>query len=453
MKKITLLLFSIFGTISYGQTAVDQEIDDIFSKEFSATSLNGATTQNLVFNFTASVLSDGIAEVCPDPIIEVNQDIEDTCMAFFNQGGLAQSYKPTQVNAAGAGIRLTMATSGLTVNLSLWDGLPNAGGTMIASGTSQTSGDVWVDVYWESVVEVTVGNTYYLNIDGDEELPCVLGSLTNPYPDGHVYANNYEPFVDFDFTFRTYSCDSGIDPFPAPYCGPLDYSTVEPITYVQIQAISNRSDAAVDGSPAHEDFTSVITDIIRAETHEITLEGNTDGNFDNRFVVFIDWNQNGVLDDDGEVYIIDQPLTNSTGEDGIQIVGDINVPADALLGNTRMRVKKNFNTARIDPCLAEGAYGQAEDYTINVLENLGVSDENMLAGFSFYPNPTTDMINLNSDKNIESLSIYNLLGQQVFISKVGATSTGINVSHLRTGTYVMKVSIDGQIGTYKLIKQ
>ena len=38
---------------------------------------------------------------------------------------------------------------------------------------------------------------------------------------------------------------------------------------------------------------------------------------------------------------------------------------------------------------------------------LGVS-EYSLDGFSFYPNPSSDVLNLKSIKNIENVSVYNL---------------------------------------------
>ncbi|MCZ4320229.1 choice-of-anchor J domain-containing protein, partial [Aequorivita viscosa] len=148
--------------------------------------------------------------VCGTPILEVNQDATNTCMANITQGGLAQSYIALEDQSAGAGIMFTDPSTGLDVNLSLWDGLPNAGGTMLASGTSQTDGTVWADVYWDPVVDVTVGDTYYIVIEGDPTLPCVAGDTTNPYPGGNVFANaGYNPFPDFDYTFRTYSCDGG----------------------------------------------------------------------------------------------------------------------------------------------------------------------------------------------------------------------------------------------------
>src|SRR5690606_30190744 len=130
--------------------------------------------------------------------------------------------------------------------------------------------------------------------------------------------------------------------------------------------ISNTSDATVNGSPALEDFTSIVGNMTAGEGYPIALEGNTAGNWTNRFVVFIDWNQNGILNDAGEVYEMDNTITNSNGTDGQQALGNINVPSDAASGNTRMRVKKIFGTTDfLDPCLGAG-FGQVEDYTINV---------------------------------------------------------------------------------------
>src|SRR5690606_34079802 len=155
--------------------------------------------------------------------------------------------------------------------------------------------------------------------------------------------------------------------FPAPYCGPLDFTAnVEPITLVEVAGISNVTSAVLNGTPDHEDFTAISGDMEAGMSYPIALEGNTDGNFTKRFVVFIDWNKNGVLNDAGEVYEITDLLINSTGVDGQQSNGTIDVTAGALAGTTRMRVKKQFGTTNyLDPCLATG-FGQAEDYSINV---------------------------------------------------------------------------------------
>lgn len=143
---------------------------------------------------------------CENPELEIDQNINDIGMAYMSQNGLAQSFKPLYPESAGVGIMFQSFSFGLDVTLSLWDGLPNAGGNMLASGTTQTNGNLWADVYWSSIVNVTAGNTYYIMIEGDSSLPMVVGSVYNPYPDGMLFSN-FEAFPDYDFTFRTFTCN------------------------------------------------------------------------------------------------------------------------------------------------------------------------------------------------------------------------------------------------------
>ena len=84
-------------------------------------------------------------------------------------------------------------------------------------------------------------------------------------------------------------------------------------------------------------------------------------------------------------------------------------------------------------------------------EILGVS-ENALEGFVYYPNPTNGALSLKSVNNIDTVAIYNLLGQSVLSSKIGATTSDLDISALTTGTYIMKVTVEGQTGPYKVLK-
>ncbi|MCG2420210.1 T9SS type A sorting domain-containing protein, partial [Aequorivita sp. F47161] len=62
------------------------------------------------------------------------------------------------------------------------------------------------------------------------------------------------------------------------------------------------------------------------------------------------------------------------------------------------------------------------------------------------------VLSLKAASNIEAVSIYNLLGQEVLRTEVGATTSDINLSGITTGAYVMKVTVNGQTGTYKILK-
>ncbi|WP_034259739.1 GEVED domain-containing protein, partial [Aequorivita capsosiphonis] len=86
------------------------------------------------------------------------------------------------------------------------------------------------------------------------------------------------------------------------------------------------------------------------------MEGGTAG-----FRVWVDWNQDGVFDTTAEVaYASSGYLSNQTGT--------ITVPADALEGDTRMRVVSHWlsTTGDVDPCETGFTYGEFEDYKFTV---------------------------------------------------------------------------------------
>jgi len=157
--------------------------------------------------------------------------------------------------------------------------------------------------------------------------------------------------------------------FPAPYCGPVTFTSgVEPITLVNFAGINNTSIPTIapgTDPSAHEDYTVITGNVSAGGTYPITLKGNSDGNYINYYRVYIDWNQNNDFTDAGESYDIGT-ITNSTGVDATQLTGSIVVPPTALAGTTRMRVMKRYNAYSTGPCQAGSGYGQAEDYSLTV---------------------------------------------------------------------------------------
>lgn len=247
---------------------------------------------------------------------------------------------------------------------------------------------------------------------------------------------------------------------PPSYCGPLAFENLfgegdEPITLVNFAGINNVSDDEEYLGNSHEYFLSQIGTVTQGQSYNITLKGNTAGNYTSYFAVFIDWNQNGVLNDPGEVYEVTQTITGSTGLDAMQAVHSIAVPATALPGNTRMRVKKVFDdTNLLSPCLGDD-YGQAEDYTVNVLDAQLAVNETVKKnpGLKVYPNPVSDILNINSDPKIKSVRIYDLSGKNVLTQTVDANKPAINVSSLSSGTYVITAETETGLQSAKIIKK
>lgn len=146
------------------------------------------------------------------------------------------------------------------------------------------------------------------------------------------------------------------------YCTSNFDSAVEPITHVSFEEIDNTSTDA-SFAPKTEYFLDLIANVEQGGAYPITVEGYTGGSFVNYVNAFIDWNQNGEFEAN-ELYYIGA-LYNSTGSDGQQVIADIQVPVDAELGATRMRVLKNWGENPVNAC-GQYSYGQSEEYTIQV---------------------------------------------------------------------------------------
>lgn len=86
---------------------------------------------------------------------------------------------------------------------------------------------------------------------------------------------------------------------------------------------------------------------------------------------------------------------------------------------------------------------------VNTLSNNHLSKFN----FSLSPNPAKNHIALNASKVVDSVEIYNSLGQSVKTVVLGATSNVVNIAALNKGVYIAKVNMAGLTGTYRFIKQ
>ena len=78
---------------------------------------------------------------------------------------------------------------------------------------------------------------------------------------------------------------------------------------------------------------------------------------------------------------------------------------------------------------------------------------NTLEGFTLYPTIVKEALNFRSQNNVEAITVFNLLGQKVFSGAPNTNNSSINLSKLRPGMYVVKVSAEGKIGSYKIIKE
>ncbi|HEX8328174.1 MAG TPA: M4 family metallopeptidase [Hymenobacter sp.] len=163
--------------------------------------------------------------------------------------------------------------------------------------------------------------------------------------------------------------------------------------------------------------------------------------------IYIDYNQNGVFTDAGELIVSGSSASAAT------LSGTFTVPATARTGATRLRVV--VSDASATSSCGTFSYGEAEDYTVNITGGAALTGPTTLAGEStplgnemartlaVYPNPATEAVRLVLPGNAEATSVVvtDIRGARV----AGATfSNGtLNVGRLAKGMYTLSVS-DGQ---------
>lgn len=75
------------------------------------------------------------------------------------------------------------------------------------------------------------------------------------------------------------------------------------------------------------------------------------------------------------------------------------------------------------------------------------------SGFTSFPNPVKDVLNLSYTSPITSVRVFNVLGQEVLAKGSNTSHSQIDLSNLSKGTYLVKIVADNQIKTIKIIKE
>ncbi len=310
------------------------------------------------------------------------------------------------------------------------------------------------NLVWESASN-TVGYKLYLGTDNPPT------NMVNGTDLGNV--TQYDPANDFDYTTTYYW---KIIPYnnngDATGCSVWTFTTSSTCSYCNT-SYSNTTDDYItrvvfnqidktSGSTNYSDFTSISTDIDQGQTYTLSVDVKVNGSWVQKAKAWIDWNQNCVLDDDGEEYVVGE----TPGQQGtFTLSTEIAVPADAQTGSTRLRIAERYSVYP-SPCTSV-AYGEAEDYTVNVngSRSLMGIDETALGNVVIYPNPVNNNVfYVKSDQRINSIYIYDLKGTCVLTAKeLGERTVKLNIADLSRGIYFIKVVTKAHLNTLQLIKQ
>ena len=324
-----------------------------------------------------------------------------------------------------------------------------------ASGGSGVLEYLWLQSTTTSVAP------YYGNMSEWNEIP---GATTESYDPGSISETTWfircarrdgcnEYLGESNVIEKAYDNDCN------PYCDSYGESTTyEWIKKVKIGNINNNS--GDDGGYA--DFTNYSTDIQVGEDYNIQLKPGFSGQSYNEYWrVWVDWNHDGEFSNSEKV---------AQGQGAGTINKTIDVPSNALLGSTRMRVSMKFG-GWPQPCEIFNE-GEVEDYTLNVLpgSQYSVSEipteinvekehefqEELSLGILLFPNPASEKVTLqiSDEGNVPaSILIYNQVGQLVYENQTDQSTLIIDISDRQysDGIYTVIVKQNGLTTSERLI--
>ena len=103
-----------------------------------------------------------------------------------------------------------------------------------------------------------------------------------------------------------------------------------------------------------------------------------------------------------------------------------------------------------DPWFTSNEKGGFDLEAVGVIHDLAHNavDENDMEIVSVYPNPVKDRLTVKAE-NLQSVEIYNLVGQQVMVTTVPV----IDFGSLNQGIYFVRVKAEGKTVTQRIVKQ
>ncbi len=241
-----------------------------------------------------------------------------------------------------------------------------------------------------------------------------------------------------------------------PYClsaGNTDYPTS--VTLVNFNTINNNTYTTSPKPAAYIDYTSIATNLSKGKTYNLNVKVNTGGNYTVHARAWIDWNQNMDFSDNGETYDLGDVTNKPNNVTSLCPLG-ITIPADALLGNTRMRVSAEWNA---DPgSCSSGFDGEVEDYTVTVDNLNAIEPVENKESIVIYPNPNDGLFEFEvKTKKLTNLSItvYSMSGQVVAMYGYKNVTNGlkksIDLRRKEKGIYQLKIEMNNKVITKQIV--
>jgi pectate lyase len=81
----------------------------------------------------------------------------------------------------------------------------------------------------------------------------------------------------------------------------------------------------------------------------------------------------------------------------------------------------------------------------------GISNTNQSTSIQLYPNPVSNLLNINSNEKVTKIEIFNISGQ--IITQLNGNSSSIDLSNLSSGNYLIKIHTQNGVLTKLIVKK
>ncbi len=294
---------------------------------------------------------------------------------------------------------------------------------------------------------LTAGNTYLLRLFdyGNNDFGDVTFCLSTPPPaTAPPYINDFSVFPGAGWT----EAGSG-DIASGPSGTSGDWNATD---FANDNAHVNGRGAKINlySNVDQEWLLSTDFDLTGGSTYYLNLD-----------VAVTDYNNSdpATMGSDDEVHVL---ITTDGGTSWTSLMSWIagSEPGNAREASGEIDISSYAGNSNVNFAIwaTDGSTDDSEDYDFHI-DNFQVTtsslsvEDNIIKGFSIYPNPVNDVLQLRALDNIDTISIYNLLGQEVVRTQPRVLQAQVDMSSLPTGMYVVKVQIGEQLGSYRIVKQ
>jgi hypothetical protein len=284
-----------------------------------------------------------------------------------------------------------------------------------------------------------------------EEPPVVSGQYTDTGDASvaHDLVNNSgEPIIDFTSTGGEMGFNARYVPYDTPGVGLTDGD------YVGVTAYTGGGVSSYpDGSQGYQISDTDGNYILEFDVVDLTGYGNNTVSID-YFIRSIGYEGDGTVNESGSdrmrIYVKD--LTNNTEYDILNTTGsDINdLNIEGVWHNGSVNLPDNIQAQLVVEVRTNS--GNEALFIDNIVFDGTLSFENQKTNtFRVYPNPVTSgFVYIESDTDNEiSVTVFDVLGKQLSGSTLN--NNKLNVSNLKKGVYILKITDGYATSTQKLI--